>query len=181
MVRPSGRARVGLALLALLALPGALGGPPRHPAPLTLVPVTARDVLSLARRPGAAATLVNVWASWCVPCRQELPELLRLARDYRGRGLRLALVSADFDSAAARACLVGLGVNGANFLKAEDDMPFIATLEPRWSGGLPATFVYDRAGRLVSFWEGRSDYARFEQAVRQAMDRGSGPKTREKT
>jgi thiol-disulfide isomerase/thioredoxin len=138
-------------------------------------------LIALARRPGATATLVNIWASWCVPCREEFPELLRLERSYRRRGLRLALVSADFDAPAARAFLVKQGVSFRTYLKTGDDMTFINALDPRWSGALPATFVYDGAGRLVSFWEGKADSGRFEQAVGEAMGRGHDSHVKEKT
>ncbi|MFZ5788186.1 MAG: TlpA family protein disulfide reductase, partial [Acidobacteriota bacterium] len=49
-------------------------------------------------------------------------------------------------------------VDFPSLLKSGDDMDFIEGLEPRWSGSLPATFVYDRSGRLVEYWEGMADY-----------------------
>lgn len=155
--------------------------PRAHAAPgaLALIPVGGREVARIAREPGATATLVNVWATWCVPCREEFPDLLRIGREYRARGLRLALVSADFDSATARAFLVRRGVAGTAYFKVGDDMGFIDALDRRWSGSLPATFVYDRAGRLVSFWEGSASYARFAQAVRSAQAAMTAPPPKE--
>ena len=44
-------------------------------------------------------------------------------------------------------------------------MEFIDGLDPRWSGALPVTIVYDARGNPVEFWEGRADYARLESAV----------------
>jgi hypothetical protein len=104
-----------------------------------------------------------------------MPDLLRLERDLGGRGLRLLLVSADLDSAAALAYLAKLGVGGPTYFKVEGDMGFIGALNPDWSGALPATFVYDARGRRVAFWEGRAGYARFAQAVNAAMGRGGDP------
>ena len=180
---PRGRpGRQGGALLALLMLAGLAScapGAARRGEGLRLVPATAQDLLVLARQPGATATLINVWASWCAPCREEFPDLLRLAREERRRGLRVLLVSADFDSAAARAFLAEQGVGGPAYYKVGDDMGFIGTLSPRWSGALPATFVYDARGRLAGFWEGRTDHARFARAVHDAMGRGTDPGTKE--
>jgi len=139
-----------------------------------ILPITAPQIVAAAAAPGARATLVNVWASWCAPCREEFPGLLQVARAHRNQGLRLILVSADFDDqlAPARQFLRAHGYADTSFVKTGDDMSFIQTLTPRWSGALPATLVYDARGRLVSFWEGMADSDRFEHAVRQALAGG---------
>ncbi len=170
------RARMAWLVAGALLLASA-PAPAQASAPLRLVPAGPAQVAAIPRAPGAAATLLNVWATWCVPCRQEFPDLLHVGRAYRGRGLRLALVSADFDSAAARAFLRRHGVSGPAWIKTGGDQAFIDALDRRWTGSLPATFVYDRHGRLVDFWEGRADYARFEAAVRRALAAG-GPVSR---
>jgi len=139
-----------------------------------ILPITAPQIVAAAAAPGARATLVNVWASWCAPCREEFPGLLQVARAHRGDGLRLVLVSADFDDqlSPARQFLREHGYADTSFVKTGDDMTFIQTLTPQWSGALPATLVYDARGRLVSFWEGMADPDRFEHAVRQALAGG---------
>jgi thiol-disulfide isomerase/thioredoxin len=134
-----------------------------------LIAADARRILAEARRPGASATLVNVWASWCQPCVAEMPELLRLEREYRAKRLRVILVSADFDSAAPARFLADRGVDFDTYLKTGDDMTFINTLDRRWTGALPATFVFDANGAPRAFWEGRADFEKFESAVRGAM------------
>ncbi|HEY6865688.1 MAG TPA: TlpA disulfide reductase family protein [Candidatus Eisenbacteria bacterium] len=136
-----------------------------------VVPATAPEIQALAARPGARATLVNVWATWCAPCREEFPGLLRVSRARARDGLRLVLVSADFEEQlpAVRSFLAGRGVTDTTYLKTGDDMPFINTMSPDWSGALPATFVYDAHGRLVRFWEGMADEARFSSAVNEAL------------
>ena len=61
------------------------------------------------------------------------------------------------------------GVRDTSYLKRGGDQTFIDTLNRAWSGSIPATFVYDAAGRRVAFWEGRADRARFEEAILQAL------------
>ena len=173
--------RLSFVTLAIAALASCSCPPASRSPALTILPASASDLIALAARPGASATLVSVWATWCIPCREEFPDLLRLERRYRERGLRLMLVSADFDSAAARAFLVTQGVAFPTYFKTGDDMGFINTLSPRWSGALPATFVYDGAGRLVRFWEGKAGHGQFEQAVREAMGRTDHAHPKEKT
>jgi thiol-disulfide isomerase/thioredoxin len=140
-----------------------------------LIPASAADLVAAAKAPGARATLVNVWATWCIPCRQEFPELVKLERDYRDRGLRVLYVSADFtdETDQVKAFLAEHGVTADTYLKTGDDMAFIDGLSPEWSGALPATLVYDDGGNLIRFWEGKADYAQFESAVLEAMNQAT--------
>jgi thiol-disulfide isomerase/thioredoxin len=136
---------------ALLAL--AVGVPRAQGAP-RLVPAKVDRVLAEIHKPGARAVLLNVWATWCEPCREEMPEIVRAYRAYKQRGLRLVLVSADFDEAPAEAqkFLAAQGVDFTTFQKVGDDMSFIDGIDRRWTGALPASFLFDDRGRVVKFW-----------------------------
>jgi thiol-disulfide isomerase/thioredoxin len=134
---------------------------------LPLEPVTAAQVHDRVREPGARATVVNVWATWCGPCREEFPALVALAERDRERGLRVLFVSADFDDQAheTRRFLAEHHTPGPWLVKTGRDQEFIDGLDRRWSGALPVTIVYDPAGKPVQFWEGGADSARFAAAV----------------
>src|SRR5512132_453152 len=62
------------------------------PAPVVL-PASSQRVRDAARVPGARAVVLNAWATWCAPCREEFPDLVRLERTYRDRGVRVVLLS----------------------------------------------------------------------------------------
>ena len=119
----------------------------------------------------ARVTLVNMWATWCGPCREEFPALVAVARRHRAEGLRLLLVSADFADQlpATRAFLEANGARDTSYIKDEPDMAFINGVHAAWSGALPATLLYDDHGRLLEFWEGGADSVRFERAVTNAL------------
>jgi thiol-disulfide isomerase/thioredoxin len=125
-----------------------------------LAPVTAHDLLTMVQNARGNVVLVNVWATWCDPCRHEFPALLRVRQELAGRRFKLILVSADFADQQSKVFqfLAQQGVGFSTYLKAEDDMPFINTLNSHWSGALPASFLYDRAGKLRDFWEGEASY-----------------------
>src|SRR5437762_8158135 len=128
-----------------------------HPQAMPrVVPATSSQVMADVHASGTPVTLVNVWATWCAPCREEFPDLVRFERNWRGRGVRVIFVSADFEDQLpeVREFLAKHGVTGDTWIKTGDDMRFINGLDPKWSGALPATFVYDRDGKLLHFWEG---------------------------
>src|SRR5262245_39634489 len=126
----------------VVALAAALlaGCASRAPGP-AFEAATADRVLAAVREPGARAVMVNVWATWCAPCRAECPDLMQVAKELRPAGLRVVLVSADFDESLpqARAFLADHGVDFPSYHKTGDDMQFINTLDSLWTGALPVT------------------------------------------
>lgn len=159
---------VGLAVIALAgACRGRAASGPSSPAgdasetgKGALIPAKAADVLDAVRQSRGKVVLVNVWATWCEPCKEEFPALLRLDRELRGKGFKLILVSADFPDLRPQVerFLADHAVDFPTFLKDEPDDQFISALEPRWSGALPATILFDPSGARRQFWEGKSTY-----------------------
>ena len=145
------------------------GAPVSAPAP---APAGPEVILEEIRKPGAGAVLVNVWATWCTPCREEFPDLLHVARELKPKGLRLVLVSVDFpeDQGETASFLTSQGVDFPTFLRTGKDEAFVNGLEPKWSGAIPATFLYDGSGRLVRFWEGKASYPVIKKRALKALD-----------
>jgi thiol-disulfide isomerase/thioredoxin len=148
--------------------------PPTAPAPKL---ATAAAILEEVHRPGARAVLLNVWATWCTPCRQEFPDILKVAREFAPQGLRLVLVSADFHGMEpeVRQFLSSEGVDFTTYFREGKDEGFINAMSPRWSGAIPATFVYDRSGKLVRLWEGKASYAVIKSRVQDALAAKESP------
>jgi thiol-disulfide isomerase/thioredoxin len=140
-------------------------------------PAEAGSILDEVRKPGAAAVLVNVWATWCTPCREEFPDLLHVARELAPKGLRLFLVSVDFPGAEPDAArfLTEQGVDFPTFVRTGKDEAFVDGLERQWSGAIPATFLYDANGKLVRFWEGKASYPVIRKRALAALDTKEKP------
>lgn len=120
---------------------------------------------------------VNFWATWCEPCREEFPELVAFEKEMRPKGVALLTVSLDMASALADQVIPFLKQQGVAFpcyIKAPgDDDVFINAVDPEWKGGLPATFIYARDGRLVSRTEGPTDRKRLTAAVTPLLESAS--------
>ncbi|UWM78726.1 DsbE family thiol:disulfide interchange protein (plasmid) [Rhizobium sp. WSM4643] len=123
------------------AIPSALVGR-RHPA-LDLAPLAGLDVPGLYDRPlDGHITVVNIFASWCVPCRLEHPALMELAKNPR-----IKLVGVNYKDAPGKA-LAFLRENGNPFAAVGIDTTGRSSID--WGVyGVPETFVIDRAGRIV--------------------------------
>ena len=134
-------------LAVLLALGAPVSAAPIPAERVELVPATAQEVLGAARAAGAKVAIVNLWASWCIPCREEFPDLVRFYQAHRD-DVALFFVSGDFasDTAPAREFLADQGVDFRTYLKTQKDAEFIDAFDPEWSGALPATFLYDAGG-----------------------------------
>lgn len=118
--------------------------------------VDGKDILRLGRTDGGKGFLVNLWASWCGPCKREFPMLLALRESYKEAGIHLLLVSVD-EEASRDAAVRFAAEQGVldTILVAKPPLDSLkATLNPRWPGMLPATFLYDSQGALRYYFGG---------------------------
>jgi thiol-disulfide isomerase/thioredoxin len=118
--------------------------------------------------------LVNFWATWCGPCREEFPDLVKIKKQYGEDRLDFIIVSLDDPSDIDKAVPDFLNeVRATAFpsylLHAEDDGAAINLVDPTWQGELPATFLYDRTGALVFKHKGRINPAELRAALERAL------------
>lgn len=146
-----------------------------------LVPVTEidadglRNLLPRADAQAARPVLINFWATWCVPCRKEFPDLVKIDADYRGRGLEFVLVSAD-DVSDIKTTVpkflreMRATAMPAYLLNAADTEAAIAQIDPAWGGELPATFLFDRQGKLAYRHFGIINDAELRESINKVLN-----------
>jgi thiol-disulfide isomerase/thioredoxin len=124
----------------------------------SLTRVTAAQLRSKIAASGRRATLVNAWASWCGPCRRELPMLQALSINLKPQGVEIVLVSVDEpkDEPKAISYLSDNGITLNSYVVEGSIADFKVGLNPTWPGMLPASFLFDGGARLVHFWGGEA-------------------------
>ncbi len=116
--------------------------------------------------------LVNFWATWCEPCRKEMPELSKMYTALKAKGFELITISADEpeDEKTAIAFLAKAGIGDPAYLKqAKNDDKFINGIDAKWSGALPALILYDKTGKKVKIWIGETDLKQLEAEVKKLL------------
>ena len=127
---------------------------------------------TLARQKGRVV-LLNFWATWCVPCREEFPELSKLQGKYGAAGFQLIGVSTDFAKVrpAVQKFLAEQRPSFPNYRKKSggDDQDFIEAVDSSWGGELPFSVLYDRSGRKVRVYSGSLPIASAEKEIRKLL------------
>lgn len=161
-------------LLLAIAAPLSPNSLPRKAKPAATDPAVInlqgyKDVLTRHR---GKPVMVNFWATWCEPCRDELPLVNELAGKYRPRGLVVIGVSLDEDAEInlVRRFLARVKPVFPNYRqKPGNNAEFAKGVHPKWSGAIPATFFYDGEGRLLSYLVGEQKRPAFEKGIEELL------------
>lgn len=120
---------------------------------------------------GDKAVLINVWATWCAPCIEEFPEIVKIQHKYEDR-LQVIFISADFPESRDKAVqfLKDQNVDWTTYFKTGDDQKFIETISKDWTGALPFTKIISKEGEVVSSWENSATFSKFDKHVKKALN-----------
>lgn len=143
--------------------------------PIIVKDVDQAGLTTLLKRTNGRPLLVNFWATWCEPCRDEFPDLIKIDSEYRTQGLDFITVSLDDFSEIKTEVPKFLQQMGANMpaylLNVADPEPSIKAVDPNWGGALPATVLYDKDGKLVFKHFGRIKPTELRAAIDELVGR----------
>ena len=155
----------GLALCAVLAgFPAQATDSLLHrPAPVFALPDLHGVRVDLAKDRGKVI-LLNFWATWCAPCRLEMPRFVAWQQQYGVRGFQTIGVSIDDSAAPARALVEKMHLNYPVVMGS-------AQLGERYGGvmGVPVTFLIDRKGVVQARFDGGGGLDRMEKELERLL------------
>jgi peroxiredoxin len=131
----------GMVAALILTLP-AVAAAPSGPAPQFTLPAKAGGEVSLAQYKGQVVML-NFWASWCEPCRHEMPLLEDIYKKYNKLGFTLIGVNVEPDSKAANDWLKQTPVSFPVLYDKDSKVSQLYNV-----AGMPTTVIIDRKGNL---------------------------------
>lgn len=165
------------ALLAAAALGGGLwlgsaqrqSGPPEARAAAQLTERSFKDLqgadVSLSRWRGQVV-VVNFWATWCPPCREEIPGLIDVQRRFGDKGVQIVGIAID-SADKTREYATNIGINYPLMVGGMETIDLVRALGNK-AGGLPFTVILDRRGQVTGTHLGLMTVAQLEAAVRAA-------------
>ena len=120
--------------------------------PVTLETIDETGVKDLIKNNSDKLRLINVWATWCGPCVNELPSFVSINRMYRRRDFEFITISADNPEKKDKvlAQLKKLMLSNTNYLfNSDDKYKLIEAVDPNWPGALPYTILVEPGGKIV--------------------------------
>ena len=139
--------------------PASVSAKQHRPAPDFTLPLIDGEQLQLSSYRGKVV-LLDFWATWCVPCREETPHFVELQQKYGGQGLQIIGVSMDDSPDPVHTFYQQFHMNYPVVMGTAD-------VGSAYGGvlGLPIAFVIDREGRIYAKHMGATDAAVFEKDV----------------
>jgi thiol-disulfide isomerase/thioredoxin len=135
--------------------------------------VNTAELLSLLKGDGSRPLLVNYWATWCDACRDEFPDLVKIDKQYRPKGLDFIAITLDdlkdINTEVPKFLRKMRATMPVYLLNVADPEPAINAVDREWGGALPATFLYNANGEVVYKHVGRFNADELRAAIEKAV------------
>jgi thiol-disulfide isomerase/thioredoxin len=126
----------------------------------------------LAERRGKVVVL-NLWATWCVPCLREIPDLVALEKEFAARGVTLVGLGMDDPGALAEQVEPFRRKNFPAFrtwVRSEPDMDaLVSVVDPAWNEILPTTYLIGRDGKVAKKIQGKRTLEQFRELILEVL------------
>jgi thiol-disulfide isomerase/thioredoxin len=163
-------------LASLVASAQKKAGDAKSRKPVAVVsPIDTDALKGLITQQRGGPLLVNFWATFCDPCRDEFPDLVKIDKDFRPRSLEFVTVSLDdfeeINTGVPQFLDSMKATMPAYLLNVPDPEPAINLVDKRWQGDLPATFLFNEKGEVVYRHIGRVNTAELRAAIEKVVSK----------
>lgn len=135
----------------------------------TVTPITEILLDSLISNRNGNILLLNIWATWCEPCKEEFPDLIKLSSEYKNKKVQIVTISVDYPDEVTEKIIPFLNSSPVPFTTYVADFPsqdsLINKFNPEWSGAVPATIIFDSNGIQRKFLLGKQSFQQFKNDV----------------
>jgi thiol-disulfide isomerase/thioredoxin len=135
----------------------------------TVRPIDEKGLTDLVKNRNGKILVLNIWATWCIPCKEEFPDLALLSDSLKNSGVEVVAVSVDYPDEITSRIVPFLKTMRVPFRVYVSDVPsqdrFFALFDKEWSGAVPATFIYDEKGNQRAALIGKRTYRDFRNAI----------------
>lgn len=117
--------------------------------------------------------LLNIWASWCPPCKKEFPDLVKIADKYKNSKVEIIGLSVDDRSDLQTEVVPFLQKNNVNFkiyIQNFKNIEELISFFPKWEGAIPLTVIFDKNGKEKNFIIGMRDFEFFDKAIQKVLN-----------
>lgn len=158
----------GLVAASAGPAPVVAAAPAAAPPAQLIDPAGLRKLLDAQR---GKVVVLNLWATWCVPCLREIPDLVALEQELAPRGVTLLGLGMDEPSALAEQVEPFRRKNFPAFrtwLRSEPDMDaLVSVVDPAWNEILPTTYLIGRDGKVAKKIQGKRTLEQFRELIKE--------------
>jgi peroxiredoxin len=147
--------------------------------PVTVTPVDEAGLAALSRNDAGKLRLVNFWSTTCVPCLEELPDLVEINRMYRHRAFEMVTVAVNYpdEKADVEKLLKKHQCSARNLILAgTDKYKHLAAFDKEWDAAIPYTVLFNAEGKVLYKANGKINPLELKRAIVNALGRYIDPK-----
>ncbi len=135
--------------------------------------INENELNELLTKRNGKVLFLNIWATWCEPCKEEFPDINKLFNDMKKKDVEFVAISVDYPDEIDTKIVPFIDSLNVRFSVYVADFPsqesFIDTFGSVWNGAIPATFIYDRKGKQQRSLFSKQSYPQIKKAVEDVL------------